>query len=150
MTQQNLGANKFTLADDSGSTQIIYYPHAPGPILVGQGAGPRLEYQGAEGNFIYPHAGPGRENIDLQSSPLGLLVSVVLEPSIDAGALTLTLLLPPINMAGKKEQEFYTEAIKTRSYGILPREGARLTYEVLDLEGVAENVILPFAAEQQS
>ena len=42
MTQQDLGANKFTLADDSGSTQIIYYPHAPGPILVGQGAGPRV------------------------------------------------------------------------------------------------------------
>ncbi len=65
-----------------------------------------------------------------QESPLGPLVSVVLVPTIDAIAVTLTLLLPSINLAGQEEQDFETLAIKTTSYGMLPREGARLTYEL--------------------
>jgi hypothetical protein len=57
-----------------------------------------------------------------QESPLGSLVSVVLLPTVDAIAVTLTLLLPPINLAGQDEQDFETVAIKTTSYGKLPRE----------------------------
>ena len=67
----------------------------------------------------------------------------MLERSIDAGALTLTLVLPPVNLASNEKQTFHTVAIKTKSFGILPREGARLTYEVIALQGVAEKVILP-------
>lgn len=70
-------------------------------------------------------------------------INVVLVPTVDATAVTLTLLLPPINLAGQDEQAFDTIAIKTTSYGILPRVGARLTYEAINLQGTAQNVVLP-------
>ena len=145
---QDITANFFTFSNHDGTIQITYYPHAPGPIIQGQSGGPRLEYQGSEGNFVYPNAGPGRENINVQEeNVLGPQVNVVLVPTVDAKAVTLTLLLPPINMAGHEKVDFHTVAIKTTSYGILPREGARLTYEVIHLRGKAQRIILPLAAQ---
>jgi hypothetical protein len=146
---QNITPNFFTFSDHHGTIQISYYPQAPGPIIQGQSAGPRLEYQGPEGNFTYPQAGPGRENINVQQeSTLGPQVNVVLVPSIDARTVTLTLLLPPINLAGQEKVDFHTLAIKTTSYGILPKEGARLTYEVIHLRGEARHILLPLTAQQ--
>ncbi|GAC1631083.1 MAG: hypothetical protein NVS4B11_31170 [Ktedonobacteraceae bacterium] len=144
MTQDRT-ANFFTFSDDSGSIQMTYYPHAPGPIIQGQSSGgPRLEYEGPEGNFVYPSSEPGREHINVQEqSVLGPQINVVLVPTVDATAVTLTLLLPPINLAGQDEQDFYTVAIKTTSYGMLPREGARLTYEAINLQGTAQHILLP-------
>ena len=75
-----------------------------------------------------------------EDSPLGTLVSVILIPTIDAMSVTLTLLLPPINMAGKDHLDFQTVAIKSTNYGLLPRMGARLTYEVITLRGTAHSV----------
>lgn len=136
-TQQ---ANKFTFTASEGSVQIIFFPQAPfpGPIHPGQEGASELQYQGKEGNLTFLG-----DQIEKKDSPLGLLITVVLERSVDAGALTLTLIIPLVNLAGKKRQTFHTVAIKTKSFGILPREGAELTYEVLDLKGVAESVILP-------
>ncbi|GAC1355498.1 MAG: hypothetical protein NVSMB38_35830 [Ktedonobacteraceae bacterium] len=144
MTQDRT-ANFFTFSDDSGSIQMTYYPHAPGPIIQGQSSGgPRLEYEGPEGNFVYPSSEPGREHINVQEqSVLGPQINVVLVPTVDATAVTLTLLLPPINLAGQDEQDFYTVAIKTTSYGMLPREGARLTYEAINLQATAQHILLP-------
>src|SRR5438128_268374 len=142
---QGITANFFTFSNESGTVQINYYPHAPGPIIQGQSSGgPRLEYKGSEGHFVYPTGGAGRENINVQEeSVLGPHVNVVLVPTIDAKAVSLTLLLPPINLAGHKKLDFHTLAIKTTSYGMLPKEGARLTYEVIHLRGKAEHIILP-------
>ncbi|GAC1623956.1 MAG: hypothetical protein NVS4B7_14960 [Ktedonobacteraceae bacterium] len=142
---QDIIANFFIFSDDSGDIQITYYPHAPGPLIQGQSSGgPRLEYQGPEGNFVYPGGEPGREHINVQEqSALGPQINVVLVPTIDATAVTLTLLLPPINLAGQDEQDFDTIAIKTTSYGILPRTGARLTYEAINLQGTAQHILLP-------
>jgi len=136
-TQQ---ANKFTFTACEGSVQIIFFPQAPvpGPIHPGQVGASELKYQGQEGNLTFLG-----DQIEKKDSPLGLLITVVLERSVDAGALTFTLILPPVNLAGKKRQTFDTVGIKTKSFGILPREGAELTYEVLDLKGIAESVILP-------
>ncbi len=82
-------------------------------------------------------------------SVLGPQINVVLIPTVDAKAVKLTLLLPPINLAGREKIDFHTIAIKTTSYGLLPREGARLTYEVIHLQGKAENIIMPRATQQQ-
>src|SRR5205085_5251317 len=146
---QDFTANFFTFSDHSGTIQINYYPHAPGPIVQGQSSGgPRLEYKGSEGHFVFPSGGAGRENINVQEeSVLGPHVNVVLVPTIDAKAVSLTLLLPPINMAGQEKVDFHTIAIKTTSYGMLPKEGARLTYEVLHLRGKAQHIILPLTAQ---
>jgi hypothetical protein len=141
---QVVTANFYTFTDDPCTTQISYYPQAPGPIIQGQSSGPRLEYQGPEGSFVYPEAGPGRDHINVQQdSVLGPQINVVLVPTIDAEAVNLTLLLPPINMAGQEKMDFQTIAIKTTSYGMLPKEGARLTYEVLYFQGTARHIILP-------
>ena len=145
---QDLNANFFTFSNHDGTIQISYYPHAPGPIVQGQGGGPRLEYQGPEGNFVYPQAGQGRETINVQEeSFLGPQISVVLVPTVDARSVTLTLLLPPINLAGHDYLDFHTITIKTTSYGILPREGVQLTYEAVHLRGKAQHIILPLTAQ---
>lgn len=136
-------ANYYSFSDIDGSVQIKYYPRAPGPLIAGQAVGPRLEYQGPEGTFVYPSSDALRGNVDtLQVSPLGSLLTVVLVSTVDAKAVHLTLLLPPMNMEGKREQDINTLAIKTTSYGILPKAGAQLTYEVIFLNGVAQNILL--------
>ncbi len=142
---QDTTANYFTFSNESGDIKITYYPHAPGPIIQGQNnVGPRLEYNGPEGNYVYPSSNPGREHINVEEQGvLGPQINVVLVPTIDATSVTLTLLLPPINLAGQETQNFKTLAIKTTSYGILPREGARLTYKAIHLEGTAKRVLLP-------
>ena len=134
--QPPAGANRFTFRDEKGTTQVVFFPEAPGPLP--KGAHSRLDYNGPEGSFTFT-----RDQVASQDSPLGLLITVALERSIDAGALTFTLVLPPVNMAGKKKQTFDTVAVKTKSFGILPREGARLLDTAMGLEGVAESVILP-------
>lgn len=145
---QDLTANFFTFSNHDGSVRISYYPQAPGPIIQGQGSGPRLEYQGPEGSFVYPDAGPGRENIQAQEGgALGPQITVELVPTIDARSVTLTLLLPPVNLAGHEQVGFHTLAIKTTSYGMLPREGARLTYEAIHLRGKAAHIRLPLTGE---
>lgn len=47
-----------------------------------------------------------------------------------------------------KQPDWQPLAIKTTSYGILPKEGARLTYEVIHLQGKAQHIILPLIAKQ--
>jgi hypothetical protein len=49
----------------------------------------------------------------------------VLVPSVDGPSVTLTLLLPPINMGGQREQDFATLAIKTTTAGILSTVGSQ-------------------------
>ena len=85
----NLGANKFTF--DGDRTQITYFPStAPGPVVVGQEGG-RLEYHGIEGDLTFSGA-----QIELQDSPLGTLVTIVLESNPDIGVRTLTLFVPQV------------------------------------------------------
>ncbi len=136
---QNQSIRSYTFVNQNGSVRITYEPAAPTPSTgIERSGGPRLAYHGAEGDLVFPreHDGPTEVFIK-QESPLGPLVSVILRPTIDAISVRLTLLLPPINMAGKQEMDFQTVAIKSTSYGLLPRAGARLTYEVISLQGTA-------------
>jgi hypothetical protein len=136
---QNRSAHSYTFVNQSVSVRITYDPTVPASLAGAQrSSGPRLEYHGSEGDLIFPRDYDGPTQVSVQQdSPLGPLVSVILKPTIDAISVTLTLLLPPINMAGKEQMEFQTVAIKSTSYGLLPRTGARLTYEVISLQGTA-------------
>lgn len=137
--QQTETANKFVFTDYEGITHVVFFPQAPGPIPSDPAKrGARLDYSGVEGSFTFLG-----EQIENQAGPLGSLITVALEKSIDAEALTFSLALPPVNMADKKEQGFDTVAIKTKSFGLLIKEGARLVYTVVPLRGVAEVAILP-------
>jgi hypothetical protein len=126
---QDTTANFFTFTDSNGKLQITYYPHA------------RLEYQGPEGNFVYPSASPGRDMTIQEQSFLGQQITVVLVPSADGPSANFTLLLPPFNMAGQHEQNFDTIAIKTTNFGMLTTTGAQLTYEVISLQGTAQHLL---------
>lgn len=139
---QNRSAIYYTFVNNSGSVRINYDPFVPASSTgIQRSGGPRLEYHGSEGDLVFPrdHGGPTQVSIQEDSS-LGPLVSVILIPTIDAMSVTFTLLLPPINMAGKEQLDFQTVAIKSTSYGLLPRTGARLTYEVISLRGTAYSV----------
>ncbi len=135
---QDIMANFFPFSDAHGTLQINYSPHA------------RLEYQGSEGHFVYPGVSPGRDMTVQEQSWLGQQVNVVLVSSVDGPSVTLTLLLPSMNMAGQDVQDFDTIAIKTTSSGVLPTPGAQLTYEVLSLHGTAQHLLQPLSTWQGS
>ena len=122
MIQQTSVPNLYVFSGDQ--TTITY--------SLSEDATLALDYQDAKGTLSFVDT-----EVRRQDSELGTLISVSLKRTVDAGATILTLILPPINMAGQTEQDFETFAIITQSYGILPRQGARLTYQALMLEGAA-------------
>jgi hypothetical protein len=80
------------------------------------------------------------DQIEILESPLGSLATVGLVGI--ASTVTVTLVLPPVNMGDKPTQSFDTVAIKTESAGV-QKEGAALSYAVALLHGVAQEVSLP-------
>jgi hypothetical protein len=120
---QNRSARSYTFVNHNGSIRITYDPSVPASSAgIQSSSGPRFQYHGPEGDLVFPRDQAGPTQVSVQEdSPLGPLVSVVLKPTIDAKSVTLTLLLPPITMAGKEQVEFQTVAIKSTSYGLLPR-----------------------------
>ncbi|MBN3905886.1 MAG: hypothetical protein HWQ35_04660 [Nostoc sp. NMS1] len=139
-TTQLNQANQYTFTDPIRTTQIVFFPQAPGPIRVDDPPGAsQLTYQGPEGQFTFR----GKE-IKKQKSALGLLITVTLQPNFDQGQLELTLVLPTVNLENGQKQNFDTVAIKTRGLGrVINRAGSELTYLVLPLKGVGESVPLP-------
>ena len=132
-------ANEYTFTHDESTPLIVFYPNRPGPILQGEPeTGPELRYKGVEGAFTF-----FSDRIEIQDSPLGSLISVLLKPNVGAGGLTFTLVLPPVNMGAKKKETFYTLGIKTTSIGNIIADGAQRTYTVLHLKGLAKIAILP-------
>ena len=130
-------AKRFTLGDGHG-TRIVYYPQAPASGPIQPPRGPQFEYSGPEGQFTFRG-----EDVTQLPSRLGLLLTVTLQPDVDAGQLDCTLVLPRVYLAGKKGQEFATIAIKTKSQGfVVDHAGAEFTYEVMSLSGVAEGIVL--------
>jgi hypothetical protein len=138
MSQTNLGANKFTFAGEN--MQITYYPQAPGPLIAGQDTrNGKVEYHGLEGDKNFLGSG-----IQVQDSPLGRMLTILLKANDDSGGLSLTILLPNITgVTGDRPVDFATLAIKTASRGFVVQPGAILTYEVLPLLGTASKVLLP-------
>jgi hypothetical protein len=113
MTNHDLGANQFTFSGDR--TRINYETQTPIP-----NQGPLLQYQGPEGDHTF--AG---DQVTCLDSALGTLLTVVLRPNADAGAISITI------------------AIKTTSRGFINTPGMELTYDVLPLVGQASQVLLP-------
>lgn len=160
--QADVKPNQFTFTGDG--INITYYPVRPGPIVVPQpdptpadpyskdsrddspqptdttSTGPTslFSYQGAEGDLTFVG-----QQVEKQDSPFGQLLTVTVKPSVDAGVTQLSIVLPSINMAGERERDFETFAVKTTSYGILPHVGAALSYQVVPLQAKAAAVILP-------
>jgi hypothetical protein len=142
--------NRFILGDCDGTTRIEYYPRALDPVAEGEEeggggeeeveetGGARFEYKGLEGHFVFRG-----EEISQEQNILGLLVSVTLQPNADTGGLDFALILPPVHLRGEARQAFQTIGIKIRSRGrVINPSGAELAYEVIHLEGVAEDILI--------
>jgi len=142
ITQPTVTANEYTFTHDGGTTEIVFFPHKPGPIIVGQPTGPELTYKGPEGSFTFLS-----NQIEIQNDPLGSLISVILGGiEIFGGTehfLRFSLVLPPVNMGETKKQSFHTFGVKTATTTGGVSDGAQLKYTVVPLRGLAEIVILP-------
>src|SRR5690349_2012801 len=132
MTNHDLGANQFTFAGDR--TRIKYETQTPVP-----NQGSLLQYQGPEGDLTFT----GNEVTCLDSA-LGTLLTVVLRPDADVGAVNITVLMPKaFGVTRENPVTFGTIAIKTTSRGFINTPGVELTYDILPLVGQASQVLLP-------
>ena len=137
MSTDDFGANEFTFAGDR--TSITYLTQMPGPIPVGTTDEGQLEYQGPEGDHVF-----SGDQITRLDSALGTLLTVVLRPNADVGAINITVLVPEaFGVTRENPVTFGTVAIKTTSRGFVDTPGVELTYDVLPLVGQAHQVIQP-------
>jgi hypothetical protein len=113
-------------------TQILTYSTTS---ITGQ---PQFYYRDQQREFTF--TGDDIRSLD---SEIGMMITVTLEV-IDDHTLTLTLLLPQINLGEGNESAFSTLAILTTHVTSIggPRliEGPLQTYEVVVLEGTARLV----------
>ena len=126
----------YRLNTSDNATRVTFVPQEAGPLGPGEPGVAALEYDG-----------PGRsrrfrgDQITQQKTILGTLVSVVLEGNeADQGFLDLALVLPAFRMGDEARHEFKTVGILSEGASGFggPPPGPQRTYEVLDLEGIAE------------
>ncbi len=100
---------------------------------------PRLSFRDAERDLNF-----SGEQIRTLVTELGTEVTVTLETIPDARTVTLTLLVPAINLGEEREVEFATVAIETTNLTTIggPRfiTGPLQTYRVIELTGTARSV----------
>ena len=127
----NTKPNRFELRDVAGHTRIIY-------DTSGVDGRPHLDYTDQQLHRSYA----GKE-IGVLPSEIGTLVSVTLEEVPDEHTVTLTLLVPAVNLQDRQATIDTAAILTTQRTGIggpaLVR-GALQTYRVLTLRGTASLV----------
>ena len=131
-------ANTFMLISHSGTTKIVYYPDAPGPLVQGLTPGAVLQYSGPEGNQTFRSA-----QISRQDTPSGQLLSVVLKPQFDQGSLALSFFLPFVNVGESGTEMFSTYGVKSHHAGSISKAGPQICYEPQRFRGEAKTVMMP-------
>jgi hypothetical protein len=129
MTQQSGNPNHYQLT--SNEVQITYTPSNSN----GQ---PELSYQGSHGNLTFTGS-----DIRSEETTPGTLITVFLVRTVDMGSVTLTLLMPGVNLADTTEQPIQTLAIETQNlFSVVDRNKARQTqiYQVYNLQGTAQYI----------
>jgi hypothetical protein len=82
-----------------------------------------------------------QQDIRVEQSELGTLVTVSTVKTVDRGYTSLTLILPRVNLADSPQQNISAIAIvTTHLYNILPHVGAQQLYSVHQVHGVARLV----------
>jgi hypothetical protein len=124
-------ANLFTFTGKD-DTQIVY-------STTGIKGEPQLTYQDPTRDLSF-----SGDDIAVTSSPLGTLVTVVLEVIPDLHTLTATVVLPDINLGTRKVIRFSTVVILTTNLTSIGGPdlviGPLQTYQVIKLRGVAQHV----------
>jgi hypothetical protein len=118
---------------------ITYFPDGSGPLTTD---GPiKLIYDDPHQTKTFR----GSQVSVMQVENLGTLVTAVLQVTVDAGATSVTLLVPSVVMQGAHSVPVHTEVITTRHFSLLTAVGRpqRDIYTVTKLSGNAAVVILP-------
>ena len=123
MKQQSDLATMFLLSGEG--VKISYY--------INEDHSSELDYQDAQGSLTFPS-----DQLHIQPSAIGTLITAPLKKSADAGATTFTLVLPNVKLGGQTKQPLATFAVIAQDYSTLERVGAQLTYQVVSLTGTGE------------
>ena len=110
VAQQQKTANFFELCNLSGKTKITYSLLTGGPLILGHASGPSLKYEGPEGSWTFDAS-----RITHESTSLGQLISVVLQPTNSAATTTFWLFLPPVLLVANDFQSFTTFSVKAQN-----------------------------------
>ena len=130
--------SRFTFVDSEGVKRVVFFPQALGPL--GAEEKPQeasLEYTGPEGHFVFRGA-----QITQQQTVMGTLISVNFRSgAADEPSLDFALVLPPVELGEELRQAFKTMGILVHGRGfVVDHAGAQLTYEIVNLEGIAEYI----------
>lgn len=124
-------ANLFTLTGKD-DTQIVYSTSS----ITGD---PRLTFRDHARDLSF-----SGDDISVSTSPLGTLVTVVLEAIPDLQTLTATLVLPDINLGDRQVVRFATVVVLTANLTSIGGPqlvvGPLQTYQVIKVKGVAQQV----------
>lgn len=124
-------ANLFTFTGKN-DTQIVYSTTS----ITGQ---PQLNYRDPTRDLNFRG-----EDITVVSSPLGTLVTVLLEAKPDLHTLTATLVLPDVNLGDRQVVRVSTVVMLTTNLTSIGGPalviGPLQTYQVVKLSGVAQHV----------
>jgi hypothetical protein len=135
MNNQRTEPNEFSLHEVGRKSKDVHISYSTTSIT----GKPLFNYKDSKGS----HSFTGDE-IRIQKAEIGTTVTVTLETVPDLHVVTLTLLLPAINLDGS-EREFKTIAIRTISKTSIAGErlikGAVQSYEAIDLKGTAKSVV---------
>lgn len=123
MTQKSDLATMFLLSGED--VKISYY--------VNEDNSSELDYQDSQGNLTFQS-----NQLHIQKSAIGTLITATLKSSADAGATTCTLVLPDVKLGGQTKQPVETFAVIAQDYSTLSRVGAQLTYRVVSLQGTGQ------------
>ena len=123
MTQQSDLATMFLLTGEG--LKISYY--------INEDQSSELDYQDAQGSLTFPS-----DQLHIQPSAIGTLITAPLKKSADAGVTTFTVVLPNVKLGGQTKQPLETFAVIAQDYSTLSRVGAQLTYQVVSLKGTGE------------
>jgi hypothetical protein len=123
MTQQSDLATMFLLSGED--VKISYY--------INEDNSSELDYQDSQGSLTFQS-----NQLHIQQSAIGTLITATLKSSADAGATTCTLVLPNVKLGGQTKQPVETFAVIAQDYSTLSRVGAQLTYRVVSLQGTGQ------------
>ena len=123
MAQQSDLATMFLLTGED--LKISYY--------INEDQSSELDYQDAHGNLTFQS-----NQLHIQKSAIGTLITATLKNNAGAGATTFTLVLPDVKLGGQTKQPLETFAVIAQDYSTLSKVGAQLTYRVVSLQGTGQ------------
>src|SRR5260370_28833129 len=123
MEEQSDLATMFLLS--GAGVDISYY--------INEDQSSEMDYQDAQGSLTFPS-----DQLRIQPSAIGTLITAPLKKSADAGVTTFTLVLPNVKLGGQTKQPLETFAVIAQDYSTLSRVGAQLTYQLVSLTATGE------------